>query len=116
MVLVGENGSGKTLVLAAVADALHEFAAEAFRDTLPPLGLGHSYFKVTGGATTRSGAPYSFSVLEFSSEQTALLYLEKTGNLTIEQLREKLGKELSPPGAWSHSENLKSITSNAKLY
>src|SRR6185503_17159563 len=46
IILVGENGSGKTMTLATVADALYELGTVAFQDVLPKSGLGHSYFKV----------------------------------------------------------------------
>ncbi len=115
IVLVGENGSGKTLVLATIADALHEFAASAFRNVLPAVGLGHSYFKVSGGTVMRYGSSYSFSVLEFSSGQAKLSYVEKVGALTRAQFQEKLDTEFSPPGTWSDSETVKATTQNDAL-
>ena len=116
LVIVGENGSGKTMLLATIADALYEFAAKAFRDVLPPLGMGHSYFKVLGGTNQRAGANYAFSVLRFSSNETPLIYVEKSGTLTLEELRHKLGENLdAPQGEWDNNENLKQTTNNEAL-
>ena len=115
LLLVGENGSGKTMLLATVADALYEFGASAFRDVLPEVSMGHQYFKVTGGTNQRIGANYSFSIMEFASGDTKLVYVDKSGALTLQQLHERLGRSIPPAGGWDINGNVKSVTDNKAI-
>jgi hypothetical protein len=91
LALVGANGSGKTILLAHIADAFHEFAAKHFQDVLPLSGLSHAFFKVSGAANLRSGTASSFCFLEFQDGNDLFEYFDKGGNLTFEQCKQKLG-------------------------
>ena len=44
IVIVGPNGSGKTIFLSYIVDALTEFAKQAFTDIVPTDGLSSPYF------------------------------------------------------------------------
>lgn len=46
LIIVGENGTGKTTLLSNVVDSLYELAGKAFHDvTESDGGSGHQYFK-----------------------------------------------------------------------
>ena len=65
IVLVGRNGSGKSILLSHVADALVEFAKEAHEDVLVGQGgVRGPYFKVVGGTTQRTGKDFGIALLE----------------------------------------------------
>src|SRR6478752_10592640 len=71
IVLVGQNGSGKTILLSHVVDALIEFAKAAYRDVVVGQSSLHiPYFKVLGGANQRSGTAYGIALLRFSNEES----------------------------------------------
>jgi predicted ATPase len=80
LIMVGENGSGKTIFLAAVADAILEFQSAVFDDALPRQGVGHQYFKLLGDNSRRIGSDYSTTVLRFREATLDYDYCEKTGN------------------------------------
>lgn len=66
VVLVGGNGSGKTNLLSIIADGLMELAQAGFLDVLPPLGgIGHSYYRISGGHCRRVGANFELAALHF---------------------------------------------------
>ena len=94
LVLVGVNGSGKTIFLAHVVDALHEFAVKHFQDVLPHEGIRRSFFKVSGAANRRMGTQAHFCFLEFKDGDDAFQYLDKDREITFEKCREKLGDQL----------------------
>lgn len=48
VIIVGENGTGKTTLLSNVVDSLYELAEKAFNDvTKSDSGSGHQYFKAS---------------------------------------------------------------------
>lgn len=47
LMLVGENGTGKTIFLSLIVDALHELENKVFTDILPKEGYGYKYYKIT---------------------------------------------------------------------
>src|SRR5437868_4112481 len=93
VILVGGNGSGKTMVLSYIADALTEFAKVAFNDVVVGQGLqsagGSPYFRWVNPINQRSNAPFGISMLQFSEENEVYSYIEKTGILEPESYNEK---------------------------
>ena len=66
IVLVGKNGTGKTVLLSNIIDALYEFSAKAFTDVAEPMnGSGHLYYKLLDGGHISVGADAAFSYLKF---------------------------------------------------
>ena len=62
IVIVGPNGSGKTIFLSYILDALAEFAKQAFDDIVPFVSSGRTpYFRPVRPAAIRSGQPFSLS-------------------------------------------------------
>jgi len=106
--LVGTNGSGKTILLAHIADALHEYAAKAFVDALPPLGQGHSYFMVGSSTHVRIGVAGGFCYLKFDADGTCAQYICKSGKLPFEDCKTATGGLLTGPlGSWDDDGNYK---------
>lgn len=81
LVLVGGNGSGKTNLLATVADALFEAAAVHYDDVLPTRGSGRSWFRVVGGRSLTTGTTGGFSLLRFDDEGRTYFFKEKAGKI-----------------------------------
>jgi ABC-type cobalamin/Fe3+-siderophores transport system ATPase subunit len=87
VVIVGQNGSGKTILLSIIADSLVEFAKQAFRDVV--IGedpMKKPYFRLLGATNQREGSKFGLSMLEFAIGTQTFGYFEKTGSLTIEEL------------------------------
>ena len=88
VVIVGPNGSGKTIFLSYIIDALTEFSKKAFVDTVPSDSQGRTpYFRVIHQRTIRSGERFSLSLLHFKVNkyievnETDLYYCEKLGSV-----------------------------------
>lgn len=93
IILVGKNGTGKTTLLSSIVDALYELSNNCFSDILPKSGMSHKYFKLSGnGRNIRVNNNFSFSYVNFSTykEDYYYEYLEKNGNISIEEIQSKL--------------------------
>lgn len=120
VVLVGTNGSGKTILLSSIADALMEFGHNIFSDVLPKEGTGYRYFKLSGRITQKVGTSYSFCFLNFENEAgTNFQHIDKTGQLSYDECKLKtdnlLNIELTRfANVWDDSKNIKLRSLNAK--
>jgi hypothetical protein len=93
VVLVGKNGTGKTIVLAYILDALAELAKRGkFRDVVVGQQTGHSpYIKIASGGDIRSVDRGGVALLEFSGGEKRFSYVEKVGKVESVDLVIKLG-------------------------
>jgi hypothetical protein len=82
IVLVGKNGSGKSIMLSNIIDALHELGDQAFSDVTKKEGMGHKYFKLTSGSHILLGASGLVGYVKFTcagkSNTLEYLYLRGT--------------------------------------
>ena len=99
---VGCNGSGKTILLSYITDALFEFAKTTFRNVLPQEGMSRAFFRVISDTNRTVGTPYSLSVMQFSHDGVVLQYTEKTGAPDVAALQSameaRFGRPVSLPG------------------
>lgn len=107
VILVGENGSGKSTLLSNIVDAFYEIAGKAYNNARQPDDdSGHQYYKAITPIEISSGQKYMFSyiALQDSKEYS---YIYKCGNLSVSDLKKKLGLEKSTNLRWSESVNFK---------
>lgn len=84
LLFVGANGSGKTILLSSVADALIQMASPIFTDIAKAEGMGHPMFRVCGSTNQRSGTKFSATLLKLASDDSTAQYIERTGKLELE--------------------------------
>lgn len=89
IILVGKNGSGKTTLLSSIVDALYELSNDCFSDVLPKSGMGYKYFKLSGSKNIRVHNDFAFSYVNFSKKEGFYEYLDKNGNISIEEIKLK---------------------------
>jgi hypothetical protein len=105
LILVGKNGTGKTIFLAYVLDALAELAKKKFRDIVIGQQVGYSpFFKVTSPGDSRSLSGNSLSLLEFSNADSKFCYIEKVGQIDTEKYTTKLQGRFEPVQSWQENE------------
>lgn len=116
VILVGKNGTGKTIFLAYVLDALAELAKKKFRDIAIGQHIGHSpFFKVTSGGDTHSLSGSSLCLLEFSDADNKFCYVERVGQIDLEDCVTKLRGRFKPVQSWQKNElSHKKVTGDEK--
>lgn len=105
VILVGKNGTGKTIFLAYVLDALAELAKNKFSDIAIGQQIGHSpFFKVTSGGDIRSLSGSSLCLLEFSDADNKFCYVEKVGQIDPQSYTRKLIGRFESVQSWPENE------------
>jgi len=105
MIFVGQNGSGKTILLAHIADALIEFAKTVYTDIVPGQRRFESpYFKLLGASNQRTGTAYGIGLLQFSHRTATYCYVDKTGSLEAASFSEKMRGRFPQVASWPAQE------------
>lgn len=112
LLIVGQNGSGKTNFLSQIADALFEAAAAHYDNVLPAMGAGRAWFRVVGGRTISVGQRGSFSILKFSDGATDRVYKEKAGFVPPEEAKLRLPTNFAPYVNWNSEGSFKEFAIN----
>lgn len=108
VVLVGQNRSGKSILMSHVIDALIEFVKSAYQNILVGQGsLQNSFFKVVGGTTQRVGAAYKIALLRFSNGEGTHCYVDNSGSLDPADYVEKMGDRFLLVSSWQVEGNHK---------
>lgn len=66
IILVGKNGTGKSILISTVVDSLHEIARNAYDDIVIEQGAGYKYFKIASGSQVKIGAKGGVSYVRFA--------------------------------------------------
>ncbi len=116
VVVVGPNGSGKTIFLSYIVDALFEFAKRAFRDiVVPDSSRGTPYFRDIHPRAVRSGERFSLSLLRFRANKYStvneidLYYCEKLGGVDPDSYSPDVKSVFAPVWNWTTSGNHKDV-------
>jgi predicted ATPase/5S rRNA maturation endonuclease (ribonuclease M5) len=86
IIIVGCNGSGKSILLSYIADALYEFGKQSYNDLLGEVNTDN-YFRYTGGTNQKNGTFFSSSFLQFTNDLNKYSYFEKTGDYDFENFK-----------------------------
>lgn len=95
LIIVGENGTGKTTLLSSIVDSLYELARAAFNDvTESDGGSGYQYFKAITPSEIQIGKEYMYSVVEYTSPRNVeynIGYILKSGTISADLIKSKNG-------------------------
>ena len=107
VIIVGENGSGKSTFISNIVDSFYELAGKAFDDALHTSEIGASYdfYKVISGLQIRIGEKYLFSRIAFDNN---VEYLFVSGECSFEKFKEESGFN-GKIQDWKSNENKKRI-------
>lgn len=115
-VFVGENGSGKSVLLSSIADALFEFADPGFQNATKKEWNHHKFFKVISGNQIKYGKDYMVSFLEFNSEDTKNLYYYcKSGKISSEAFKNRYSYNEAKDISWNPEEHDKGTNVDGKI-
>ena len=100
IILVGENGTGKSTVLSNIVDSFYEMAQKHFMNaTTSRENGGHNFFKTILPNEIHSGESYMYSVLLYTCVETPNeeppIYICKSGKVTIDNIKEQTSTSIS---------------------
>ena len=114
IVIVGENGSGKSTVLSNIVDSLYSIAAQKFENAMQPNGQSRNsqYYKTISPTEIKVGKGYLYSYILFKHDPQ-IQYVFKSGNLSIEDFK-TLFDDNTVPFSWQNKDNYKDTNSSAE--
>lgn len=108
IIIVGENGSGKSTILSNIVDAFYEMAEKAFTNVcIPSAKNGYQYFKTISPKEIHNGTAFLYSYISFEAENSPK-YVFKTGNISVEEFKAQIG-DPSIPVSWKADESKKQV-------
>ncbi|MFX3544883.1 AAA family ATPase [Ralstonia mannitolilytica] len=91
LILVGENGSGKTTALSFIADSLLQGVSTKFDDVLVPKGFGTLFYRLRS-LDVRIGATSSITHICYEHRGQNLHYVDRIGDgADVAAIRQRLG-------------------------
>lgn len=115
IVLVGKNGSGKTLTISTIVESFFEFAKTGYKNAYGETinTLDSPFFRLSGGDSIRIGCSSSLLYCKFKTENSAKLeFLEKIGDVDLNFVRDNITNTLH----FSNSDAIqKTVTNNKSL-
>lgn len=112
ILLVGENGTGKSTVLSNIVDAFYEMAGLIYNDVRIKDNDGYQYYKAISSSEINIGHHFMISYIEFCESNANILcqYIFKSGKITYNELKKEIRTELKNQGIWNDDENIKGIS------
>lgn len=88
IIIVGQNGSGKSIFISNIVDALHEMAGKSFNNVLTPYyNNGHQYFKIISPMQININEKFLSCYISFFDNKE-YNYIFKCGEMSIEKFKE----------------------------
>ncbi len=109
VILVGENGTGKSTVLSNIVDSFYEMAGKAYRNVRERDGDGYQNYKAIVSSEIKIGQNFMLSFIEFSesdNENIVCQYVFKGGKLEYDEFVRETGvDELNIKNKWKNENN-----------
>lgn len=119
VIIVGENGSGKSELLSNIVDSFYELASEGYKDVRKSDDIsGYQYYKAITPSEIHIGEEYMYSYIEFQhGDQSThdIGYLLKSGSLSYELFQQNSGFSLSEKFNWGSRSNFKNVVVDKEL-
>lgn len=109
IIIVGENGSGKSTFLSNIVDSFYEIAGIYFSNVhVSNDSNGYRYYKIISPSQIKIGQKYMYSFISYNEE---IEYIFKSGNLSFEEFKSENNSHCLTP--WNDKDiNYKNTSAN----
>lgn len=89
IVIIGDNGKGKTILSSYIADAIIELTKShsTYDNVVEHEG---AYYKIIGQTNIKNGKNYGATILSFNDENKSFTYVEKAGTVNLNEIEKDL--------------------------
>ena len=89
IVIIGDNGKGKTILSSYIADAIIELAKShsTYDNVVEHEG---AYYKIIGQTNIKNGKNYGATILSFKDDDKSFTYIEKAGTVNLNEIKKDL--------------------------
>lgn len=114
LVVVGKNGSGKSILLSNIVDAFYELSNKAYNNVTESNGNGYQYYKAISPEQIRIGQNYMVAHLSFQQSNKNFEYLFKSGKLSFDEYVQLQEDAVNQALNWKEEINFKQVTVDKK--
>ena len=115
LVVVGKNGSGKSILLSNIVDAFYELADKAYDNATEAKANGHQYYKEIAPTQIKIGQSHMVAHISFQQTANNIEYLFKAGELTFEKYKDVRGVHIAEQLNWNQETNFKEFIAEEKV-
>lgn len=117
IILVGENGTGKSTLLSNIVDSFFECASKSFSNAREPSDNNgeQQYYKTINPTEIKIGEKYLLSYLKFkesTNNSKEVEYIYKSGNLSVEEYHNITKSNTPKKLKWENNSNYKNFDIN----
>lgn len=112
LIIVGKNGSGKSILLSNIVDAFYELAGRAYVNATETGGNGHLYYKEISPQQIRVGQNHMLAHIYFRQDNKNIEYLFKSGKFDFNEYKDARKTIIDDKLNWHQKENFKNVIAN----
>lgn len=114
LVVVGKNGSGKSILLSNIVDAFYELANKAYDNATEATSNGHQFYKIISPDQIQIGQNYLIANICMEQSNNRFEYLFKSGNMSFDEYIKLYGNTIDSKLDWKNEANYKDVTIEEK--
>ena len=117
LILVGKNGTGKSILISNIVDSFFEFGNQAYNDLTKKNSVGYAYYKIASSNQISMGQKGMICILNFSEAQkpnNSIEFIFHVGDIDIESFKSKISGNYSV--SLYNSSIQKNYTNDKKIF